>query len=66
MQLNQDRHKIQGRKSLAKFIFVLQMVTGNIKHIMLQQKPGQKAKSTTVTTGASVFDCFLHESLNKM
>lgn len=66
MQLNQHRHKIQGRKSLAKFIFVLQMVTGNIKHIMLQQKPGQKAKSKTVTTGASVFDYFLRELLNKM
>lgn len=45
------KSKVQGGKSLAKFIFVLQMEAGNIKHIMLQQKLGQKAKSKTVTTG---------------
>ena len=45
------KSKVQGGKSLANFLFVLQMETGNIKHIMLQQKLGQKARSKIVTRG---------------
>lgn len=45
------KSKVQGGKSLTKFIFDLQMEAGNTKHIMLQQKLGQKANSKTVTTG---------------